>query len=500
MSEEFNTIFGRRSNEKRWCIVCASYSDIERFAVNELQRMLQNFLHYVIPVEISDTLPSSGRNMIALGQANTPLMNRLIDLGVVATPEFKEGYNIACSASPMSPGDRLVALCGYDSRGVLYAVEEFNARILGRDYVQDDPKWFDKVLNDLPDFRSENYPRIENRGIWSWGYTIYDYRKFFDNMARLRLNRIIIWNDELPLNIIDVLNHAHSRGVDVILGFHCGWGKDNVDLNDPEQIEKLAENTLELYRRDYAGLPHDGIYMQSVTETNETVVKGRTVAELVCGLYNKVGRMLLDEFPDLKHLSFGVHATSILHNHKYFENLDPRISLVWEDAGVIPYSYIPAPDYRDDETNKAAGLGSQRRTTEYSVELAKLRRGVEFSMVAKGFSYIRWMTEFENHASFILGERSERFIRERLMERMPRWRRNSALWLAHYRNAVDFYRAILKISPKKIAVTALIEDGMFEARMDPAVVLFSSILWDPYQDYEAIMENSQSAWYDANSI
>lgn len=499
MNEEFTSIFGNRSNEKRWHIVCASYSGLERFAVNELQRMLQNFLHYVIPVEVSENLPETTQNVLALGQADSPLFSQLINSGAVASPEFQEGYNIACSAYPDSQNDRLITLCGKDARGVLYAVEEFNARILGRENIQDDPKWFGKILNELPDFSFSNYPRIAYRGIWTWGYAIYDYRNFFDNMARLRFNAVTIWHDELPLNIMEVIDYAHSRGIEVILGFHCGWGKDNIDLSDPHQIEELAKRTLELYKRDYAVLPHDGIYMQTVTESNETSLKGRPVAEWACKLYNQVGKRLLDEFPQIKRIQFGVHATSILDDYTCFENLDSRISLIWEDAGVIPYSYIPAPEYKVDETNKAVGLGSVEATSQYSAKLATLRNNAEFAMVAKGFSYIRWMTEFENHKSFILGERSNDFIRKRLAERLPRWRKNSALWFAHYRKAVEFFRCVKTKKLREMFISALIEDGMFEARIDPAVALFASMIWNPEQEFEAIMESSQSAWFDFNS-
>ena len=499
MSEEFSSLFGNRTEDKRWRIVCASYDGVERFAVNELQRMLQNFLHYVIPIEVSEVLPEPGQNVIVMGQADSLLLSRLIDAGAVASPEFEEGYSISCSASPELSDDRLVMLCGHDSRGVLYAVEDFNGRIIGRDYIQDDPKWFDKVLNELPDFSYSDYPRIAHRGIWTWGYAIYDYRNFFDKMARLRFNAVTIWHDELPLNIVEVLDYAHSRGIEVVLGFHCGWGKDNIDLTDPSQVEELARRTLEMYRKNYAELPHDGIYMQTVTESNDTILKGHPVAEWVCKLYNRVGKVLLEEFPQLKRVQFGIHATSILQDYTHFEDLDSRISLVWEDAGVIPYSYIPAPEYRVDETNKAAGLGSVEATVEYSAKLATLRNHAEFAMVAKGFSYIRWMTEFENHQSFILGERSDSFIQKRLQERMPRWKKNSALWFAHYRNAVEFYRHIMQVNPRKVFVTALIEDGMFEYRIDPSVALFAAILWNPEQDFETIGESAQSAWFDFNS-
>ena len=40
-------------------------------------------------------------------------------------------------------------------------------------------------------------------------------------------------------------------------------------------------------------------------------------------------------------IEWGLHASSILDNYKDLESLDPPIVIVWEDAGVIPYSYDP---------------------------------------------------------------------------------------------------------------------------------------------------------------
>ena len=39
------------------------------------------------------------------------------------------------------------------------------------------------------------------REMWTWGYVIYDYKGFVDNMVKCKLNTLIVWNDYLPLNI-----------------------------------------------------------------------------------------------------------------------------------------------------------------------------------------------------------------------------------------------------------------------------------------------------------
>jgi hypothetical protein len=41
----------------------------------------------------------------------------------------------------------------------------------------------------------------------------------------------------------------------------------------------------------------------------------------------------LEKYPDLD-IQFGLHATSILDNYTCLEELDSRITITWEDAGV----------------------------------------------------------------------------------------------------------------------------------------------------------------------
>lgn len=40
----------------------------------------------------------------------------------------------------------------------------------------------------LPDFELNSRPAVKNRGIWTWGHVIYDYRSFIDNMVMLKLS------------------------------------------------------------------------------------------------------------------------------------------------------------------------------------------------------------------------------------------------------------------------------------------------------------------------
>ena len=42
-------------------------------------------------------------------------------------------------------------------------------------------------------------------------------------MARQGLNQVILWNDFAPLNAEEIVEYAHSFGIEVIWGFALGW-------------------------------------------------------------------------------------------------------------------------------------------------------------------------------------------------------------------------------------------------------------------------------------
>jgi hypothetical protein len=322
---------------------------------------------------------------------------------------------------------------------------------------------------------------------------VYDYRRFIDNMARLRMNMLTLWNDAPPVNCREVIEYAHSRGVKVVLGFAWGWGQ-KYDLTSDADRRRLRGDVVRVYERDYQGLPHDGIYFQTLTEHHNTSIGGATVASLACTLVNETAGALLKEYPGL-HIQFGLHATSILEHCTDLGRLDPRVAIVWEDAGVIPYSYSPVPDTTTEGENFATSLETPGKTLEYSRKIAALRPGTPFGFVPKGWMTLDWRNEFEHHGPFLLGERSPEFIRERLAKRQPRWDRVNALWQQHFRHAVTFYREMLAVNPKGMIATGLVEDGLFEERIQPSVALLGEMLWDPTREPERILASAGSAFY-----
>jgi len=486
---DISTKFNRRYEGIRWRLVFGRYDTVQQFAVDELQRMTQTHVPYVIEASPADVeIEGHEDHLLLCGTAeDNRWIRQLQEQGVLDIPSRPEGYAIACLDSPWSDGKRVIAVGGRDARGVLYGVEYFNTVKFGVDRVQDGPSTIRRLLDDMPDFRESDHPRIEDRGLWSWGYTIYDYRRYIDNMARLRMNMLTIWNDCPPINIADVIAYAHSRGVRVVMGFHWGWGMEGLDLADPSHVEYLKQHVLDTYENHYAGLDHDGIYFQTLTEHHDTAKGEVSTARIVCDMVNKVGAAMLERYPKLK-IQFGLHATSILDHYTEFEDLDRRIAIVWEDAGVIPYTY-------EYGVARSVELDSIEATIEYSKKLAALRNKATFGLVPKGFSDLLWDTEFENHGPFILGERSRRFIRNRLGRRQAMWDMRCGFWMACYNEAIRFFREMLAVGSESITATALCEDGMFAEAIQPSIALFGHILWDPTMDARDLVRMAHSSYY-----
>lgn len=477
--------FKRVHEGARWRLLCNGFEGIERAAIIAMQQTLQYYLPYTLTVEQR----ASAREHVALaGIAGAhPEIDALIRSGVLPAPSEPEGYSIALMPSPDDARFRLLVVAGADARGMLYGVHEASARLFCGGTLLDGFAGRLRHLENCPPFCVSESPAVRNRGIWTWGYPIACYRGFLDNMARLKMNMLTIWNDQLPWNIREVIGAAHERGIRIILGFHWGWGHTgSVSLARSEDRAKIRENVLETYRRDYAGLKHDGIYFQTLTEHKTLETEGRSTAAWACELVNETARALLAEFPDLQ-IQFGLHATSIGENYRDLETLDSRVEIVWEDCmGQVPYSYYPAQEVEV--------TGDFEAMLDYSKRIATFRAGTPFALVAKGWTCIRWEADFENHAAFILGERSRLQRRERLALRQNEWDRINAHWFENYPAAARFYREMLDVNPA-MTVAGLVEDGLFEEAISPSVALFAETLWNPRRTDAELLQRAMRPYY-----
>lgn len=365
-----------------------------------------------------------------------------------------------------------ILLTGRDETHLLYAVSDFRNLYLpqARNAGEHQPVYYLRDLFNVPfpPYEHVSRARIARRGIWLWGYTLYDYRRFIDNMASLKLNTLILWNDVLPGNIRQVIDYAHQNGVQLFLGFAWGWDPHMPPRITDELCERVFHQVVRTYEEQYAGLNCDGVYFQTFTEGMPEVLEGTPVIDAAVALVNRIGRHLMDGHPSLK-LLFGLHAGCALSRLNSLKALDDRISILWEDAGAFPYAYVP---------EKTEGFEETLRLTE---KLCALRPG--FGAVLKGVTALNWNTFEHQRGSFMLGAQGQRFLRRRTAEKQEILRQLQAAWLknAHYA------RDVIRRMPEDAVVTCLAEDGMFEEKVNLPVALYAAMLWDGDKPMEQLL-------------
>ncbi|MBP3591499.1 MAG: hypothetical protein J6K14_03370 [Clostridia bacterium] len=473
--------------KKPLILITDSYHGLAKKGVNFLAGALASHMGYtVLPVltcdKITDTLLSE-HTVLAVGCPKThPLLKKYAERGVISIPGETEGYAIHVGKKEDGETDILL-IAGYDEAGVLYGCADFCNKYLARlstegDYYTDGH--FGCLLkSDLPAFSLSTAPRIPTRAIWTWGHMIYDYRGFFDNMARLRLNEAVIWNDRCPINAEEIVSYAHSLGIKIVWGYAWGWDNSSkleqvVADSDDAMLARIKEGAIRTYEEEYAGLG-DGIYFQSFTEMNKDSVNGKSVADLVVRLVNDTAGALLSRHPDL-HIQFGLHATSVKTKTEIIAKVDPRVYIVWEDCGAFPYSY---------RSYEADGFDETLALTE---KLLSLRGENErFGAVLKGLVCLNW-GRFEHFSHpYVMGEYPKEFVRERTALKAPLWKNVTAGWL---RNAELARRTVALIAEKGNAPIAqmLVEDGCFEGKIPMPVALLAEMLWDAKEDAGKVIE------------
>jgi hypothetical protein len=472
----------------------------------------QRFQPYTIAVQPAAQAAAPGPHddhLLLVGTAgNNPWIAALCDKAAITVPDCSGSYCIASFASPWAEQCKLIVVAGRDPAGVLYGVQDLNARIFARhapaqwrqpQLMQELPSQLRPTMDGLVPFRFSETPRIANRGLWTWGYVIYDYQRYIDNMARLRMNLLVVWNAEAPVNAAPLVEYAHSRGVQVVFGYTWGWCCEGLDMSNAEHRCKIRQEIADEYRLHYHHLGADGIYFQTETEHRKTMLGGRTLASVVTDWVNDIAGGIFEVNPHVR-IWFGLHATSIQNDYGDLRNLDPRIAIMWEDAGTIPYNFNADCWSEAERPDVPELFRTYEQTLEYSRKIATFRPGTPFAICPKGWTGLDWKNEFEYHGPFILGRRDPEFIRQRLIRRRPRWDFANAMWLQNYPLATRFYREMIACNPAGMTVAALVEDGPFEASIEPSVSLLGQMLWDPTRDDREILAQALSPYYRNGTI
>ena len=461
-----------------WILVCGGDGEIVANASEMLSASVSRLSGKPLPsVPENDRDAVNSNNVICIGRVGQGVIGRCESAGVVSVPAEDDGYSIFIGRSIFNCERQMICIAGRTDGGVLYGCADLCNRYFGDVIYRGRDLWCDDTYDApfshaLPEWSVSCSPAVKTRAVWTWGHVIYDYRGFFRNMARLRLNEIVIWNDHAPLNADAVVDFAHSLGIKVIWGFSWGWStscRDDFDNFGAERMKALKAEIIARYTEEYANIKGDGIYFQSFTEFGADREKGRRVAETVTELVNVTACELLSMYPDL-HIQFGLHATSVKDNLDVIARVDPRIYVVWEDCGAFPYAYDPSNISRFEETEA------------FTEKLLSLRGGNErFGAVLKGMLKLDW-TRFEHSKErIVLGERDGAFIRERQIKKNRIWKIIQSGWLKNAGYAARVISLIAKRSESPV-VEALIEDALLENRIMFPAALYAELLWDPDAD------------------
>jgi hypothetical protein len=264
----------------RWKILYGSLDGAEGRAVELLYGGVSQEVPYVLCCERAEGHGDlTGISLLVIGtRESNPVLASLPQASDIPA----EGYTVQVLESPFDPARQLAVIAGSSPAEAIYAAAHFLEYYLplARQNQEHHPYFLPLFSRPMPPYRAVEEPAFSERGLWTWGHCIYDYRVFARNMALLGLNAITIWNDFAPVNLPQVVEHFHSYGIKVYAGYSWGW-EEPVDVNSQADLERWKERTVSNYQENYAGSGVDGVYFQSFTETSEDTIAGVPISQAV---------------------------------------------------------------------------------------------------------------------------------------------------------------------------------------------------------------------------
>jgi len=213
-------------------------NSLQKKAVEILSQIILDYtIDYPVCFEYINGADYSDFRCIYIGTAKSnPYINEKSNGDVIKA----EGYKLCVKNNE-------AIIEGADDAGVLYGCLDFyNKYVVEFEYTDDDNTFLKNPFegDTLDDFEYASSPAVKNRGIWTWGHVIYDYRGFLDNMMKLKMNTVIIWNDFVPVNAGELIDYAHSLNIKVIFGFAWLWDVDCAK-NDLRHLDGFSEEIFE---------------------------------------------------------------------------------------------------------------------------------------------------------------------------------------------------------------------------------------------------------------
>ena len=367
-------------------------------------------------------------------------------------------------------GERVV-LAGSTPAAVIWAVADFLDDGLPALAVKrwDGLQYVSEIFNGSPlgRYESRRAPKTPKRSVFLWAHTMNDYREYFRNLARMKFNEVILWNNRPPVNAREVVDYAKSWGLTVLWGYAWGWSTNctRADLGD---LGKLEEDIVREWRETWRPLGGDGIYFQSFTELAQSEIGGRSIAEAVVELVNSVAARIRKEEPDLR-IVFGLHASSVKGRLAVIDRTDKSVEILWEDMGGFPFN-------RGKSINPAA----DRRLVD-----AILAEDREVGLVFKCQLVQDWQHFAYQAGPYVLGCDSRATAEEDEATAEELWRPFLVDWHTHGRLAYDYIRRIQKARPDRPAALNIAANINGKIRFITALV--AEMFWSADDPYDVIV-------------
>lgn len=465
-----------------WLLIYDKYEGLYAKAVDTVSGFVSGHFKRTLEAKSVDNLSETDlteNNVVYIGGTNNYVAEKIIRENQLSITSDNEGFTCYAGKSFFTEGKQSAAVISDSQVGALYGANElvnvyfgsviYTARPAQR-YEQ--KEYFENIFVDaFPTWKVTCTPKIKTRAAWTWGDRIYDFKKYFDNLAKLKFNEVVIWNDFIPLNAKEVVTYAHSLGIKIIWGFSWGWELSNdkesqllEKINDG-YLQTLREAIVKKYQDEYAKSEGDGIYFQTFTENKTEKIGDKTMAEIITEFINLTANQLLEKFPDLE-IQFGIHATSVKEHFVELSKIDKRIAIIWEDCGAFPYSYNPSETTEYD------------KTMQFVDNIINLRGESEkFGSVLKSMVNLDWNNFAHQKGRYVLGVKTQEFMNEKQHYLNKIWKMCQAEWI---QNCELFRKFIENVSTKNpdSNLQILLEDSLMETGIPFPLAFFAQTLWD----------------------
>ena len=461
-------------DKRNWKIIYTDYSGMEKKAVEFLSAEVGKYILrdaevYTLYVLACEKLGAKhDKNVIIIGKYNE---NELIRQYIKKDEIAENGF--AVKVMKTEENLNMVLITAYSEENLFYGavhfVDDFLPAIAPVSGGLRTPS--EIFYNELPDYFKTVAPDFKTRSVFTWGHPINNYRRYIENMARLKINQIIIWNDFLPLNAKDIVDFAHEFKIEIIWGFAWGWSTNCTEVIF-EDLERLKQDILKNFRENYMSAG-DGIYFQSFTELHTDKIGDMLIAEAVVDFVNSAAGEIFKIKPDFK-IQFGLHATSVKEHLEYIDNVDRRIEIIWEDCGVFPYHYLPVVSEKEFD-----------KTMEFTDKILTLRDGEKAGVVYKGMMTMDWTKFSHQSGPYVMGMASDEIIEHDIKMLSPIWKNFQSEWMECGRHVVKMTRSIKEKYGKNVnlCIAGALDGGIWFPE-----ALCAEIMWNADEEFEEIRE------------